>query len=199
MENKSSASEILSAAAFLFSTKGYKQTSMTDIATRCSVYIGDLLYYFSDKEEIALAVMARAQAYCDRYIFIHAYDETAEPIERLIRMHNAIETYVTNRNDAFVFLRLIIELMGYTTVLTKSIRYYFSSMSDAYSAILRYAYESHAAQSLANDCVCALQGALIMTRATGTTTPLLRLSTRLRPTPMDFGADNSTTWRGTVN
>lgn len=51
--------QILEAALHLFSTKGYMQTSIRDIATKIGVNVATIYYYFSNKEEILYAIIEK--------------------------------------------------------------------------------------------------------------------------------------------
>lgn len=52
--------EIVDAAGILFSTKGYKATTMKDIADEVSLHKTSLFHYFKNKEEILMRVMDKS-------------------------------------------------------------------------------------------------------------------------------------------
>jgi len=47
---------LLEAAARLFSSKGYRETSMRDIAAEVDMLVGSIYYHFKSKEELLIAV-----------------------------------------------------------------------------------------------------------------------------------------------
>ena len=51
--------EIMDAAAELFSTKGYEETTTTDIMKKVDIAKGTLYYHFASKEEILDAMIER--------------------------------------------------------------------------------------------------------------------------------------------
>ncbi len=51
--------EILEAAESLIAEKGYRAATMNDVATRAGTSIGNVYFYFSNKDEIVLAVIDR--------------------------------------------------------------------------------------------------------------------------------------------
>ncbi len=152
---------------------------MNDVAKMCKISVPYLYRHFLDKEELAIAVMNKVQTYFDRNIFEHACNEAIESEVRLAKLNEAVERYFSIENSGCVFVNFVIETIDYVPAFAASINGYFRSFSNAYRAIFASAYEPSVAQSLADDFVSDLQGALIMTRVTGTTLPLRRLSARL--------------------
>lgn len=51
--------EILNAAEYLFLSKGYKETTIHDIATRMGVAQGTMYYYFKSKDDVLKGVLER--------------------------------------------------------------------------------------------------------------------------------------------
>ena len=152
---------------------------MNDIAKSCKMSVPDLYKVFYDKEQIAISVMTYAQDYFEKEIFIYAYDKELNHVERLIRLNYAVEKYFSVGNSGCIFVNFTIETIGHVPAFIVPIRKYFDSFSNAYRTILLGSYDENSAQSLADDFVSDLQGALIMTRVTGTISPLRRLSLRL--------------------
>lgn len=170
---------ILSAAAILFRAKGYHETSMNEVAKTCKISVPCLHHYFLDKEALALAVMTKVQLDFDKYIFKYAYDKDLAPATRLANLNSAIENFFSIENSGCVYVNFVIEAMNSVPCFAGPIYHYFRSFSNAYREIFISAFEANLAQSLADDFVSDLQGALIMTRVTGTTLHLRRLSMRL--------------------
>jgi AcrR family transcriptional regulator len=170
---------ILSVATLIFIEKGYQETYMHDIAKICDISMVELHIYFDNKEDIAIAVMAKTQNYFDNYILSYAYNKKLEPLERSLQLNTALETFFVDKNSGCVFLSFLIATISHVPAFIVPIRHYFRSFSAAYMAILSDCYDSTIAQSLADDFASDLQGALIMSRVTGTVTPIRRLSLRM--------------------
>lgn len=75
-------SEIIEAAAYLFATRGFEETSMRDVAARVGKTSGALYYYFKSKDEMLAAVHERSKNWSDE-IFQNAVTGTEDPWLRL--------------------------------------------------------------------------------------------------------------------
>jgi TetR/AcrR family transcriptional regulator, transcriptional repressor for nem operon len=174
--------DILTAAELLFRTKGYKATSMNDVADMCRMQKPSLYHHFAAKEQLALAVMAAVQERFDTSIFSYAHDQTLPCDARLLKMNKAVEQFFSVENGGCLFSNLAIEQMDSIPAFAEPIRHYFDSWVNAFCAIFSPVYGATAAKSLATDFTSDLQGALIMMRVTKGNKPLLRLSARLHQT-----------------
>jgi AcrR family transcriptional regulator len=171
--------DILEVAEALFRAKGYKATSMNDVAEACCIHKASLYYHFAGKEQLALAVMTSVQEHFDSSIFNYAYDQRITCDVRLLQMNKAVESFFSVKDCGCLFSNFAIEQMELAPAFVKPIRRYFDSWSNAYSAIFSCVYKVNVARSLASDFASDLQGALIMMRVTGDKKPMLRLSERL--------------------
>ncbi|HEY8095034.1 MAG TPA: TetR/AcrR family transcriptional regulator [Methylobacter sp.] len=171
--------DIIEVATLLFRMKGYHATSLHDVAESCRMQKGSLYYHFSGKEKLAFAVMIAVQAYFDKFILNYAYEGSLLPQERITNINDALMKYFTADNNGCVFVNFSIEIADSIPAFVAPIRRYFESWENAYQAVFRQIYEADRAKALAEDFVSDLQGALIMSRITGTDVPLQRLSARL--------------------
>ena len=73
---------LLDAAAGLFATKGYRETTMRDIAAEAGMQAGSVYYHFKSKEELLLAVYALAVDGIEKQL-LNAIDGVDEPWQRL--------------------------------------------------------------------------------------------------------------------
>lgn len=91
-KTSSQADKMLNAAARLFGTQRFHQVRMEDIAAEAQVGKGTLYRYFTDKDELYLALVTRAsQQILER---LHEeLEETAGPIERLQTIVAAIVSF----------------------------------------------------------------------------------------------------------
>jgi AcrR family transcriptional regulator len=174
--------EVLAAAALLFRAKGYHATTMQDIADRTKIQKPSLYHHFASKEDLVIAVMEKVQTHFDRYVFSYAYDQALSPEDRLINMSKAVSKFFSKGNTGCVFINLAIETLDSIPAFLHPVQHYFLSCTKAYYAIFAEVYNKEDAITIADDFTSDLQGALIMTRVTGNTAPLQRLSERLLKT-----------------
>ena len=57
MPKKSKKTEIIDAATYLFATKGFANTSMTEVAGMTGIVGATIFYHFKTKEDLFLAVL----------------------------------------------------------------------------------------------------------------------------------------------
>lgn len=174
--------EVLAAAALLFRAKGFHATTMQDIAERTNIQKPSLYHHFASKEDLVLAVMEKVQSHFDRHVFSYAYDRALSPEHRLINMNKAVAKFFSKGNTGCVFINLAIETLDSIPAFLPPVQNYFRSCTKAYYAIFAEVYQEEDAITIADDFTSDLQGALIMTRVTGNTVPLQRLSARLLKT-----------------
>ena len=73
---------LLDAAAGLFASKGYRETTMRDIAAEAGMQAGSLYYHFSSKEELLLAVYTIAVEGIETRI-VNELETVEDPWQRL--------------------------------------------------------------------------------------------------------------------
>jgi TetR/AcrR family transcriptional regulator, cholesterol catabolism regulator len=66
---------VLDAAAHLFASKGYADTSMSDIAAEAGIKAGSVYYHFASKDELVYEVL--------RFGVTHSFEHTRAEVERL--------------------------------------------------------------------------------------------------------------------
>jgi AcrR family transcriptional regulator len=81
---------ILSSAKELFSNKGYRATTMKEIACESKVSVGSLYIHFKDKRDIYMALIKEQSDKFNRYISIN---EKYEPVEALKGIVNCYLEY----------------------------------------------------------------------------------------------------------
>ena len=95
---------IASAAARLYSTKGYRETSMEDVAVSAKLSKGGMYHYFSSKEDILYFILSN---FMDSLLegFEQDLENIRDPedkIRYIIRHH--VEAYVAHMYSAKVLL-----------------------------------------------------------------------------------------------
>lgn len=167
--------EILGVAETLFRTKGYRSTSMADVAEACHFQKAALYHHFASKEELALAVMKRVQAFFENFVFSFAYDKTLRPLEKLLKLNEAIEEYYLSGHGGCLFAAFAIEQIDAIPSFADPIQKYFTAWCQAYETIFLEVFPSDKARALAEGLVSDFQGALVMLRVTQDPKHLYRL------------------------
>ena len=98
--------EILNAAEYLFSTKGYEQTTIRDMARRMGVAQGTMYYYFKSKDKVMEGVFGRkADA-----ILAAVRQEKRQPIQGYAKLSAIISRILQEISvDGGMFLKLMYE------------------------------------------------------------------------------------------
>jgi AcrR family transcriptional regulator len=106
---------ILHAATYAFATKGFRETSTTDLAEMTDVAEGTVFYHFGNKEKLFLAVLDHVRREFQREF--DEYLETAEPGSGLEMLEEAATFYlglaehkpelflILHRSDAYELAR----------------------------------------------------------------------------------------------
>jgi AcrR family transcriptional regulator len=96
--------QLLEAATFLFKEKGYRNTSMQDLADALGVQKGSLYYYIDSKEELLRRLLERATSVLGAQID-EIYAADLSPVDKLRRaLENHAETMMNNLNLVAVYL-----------------------------------------------------------------------------------------------
>jgi TetR/AcrR family transcriptional regulator, transcriptional repressor for nem operon len=176
-EDIGQADKIVAAAVSLFASKGYHETSIDDVAESCGMPAPAIRRYFSNKQAIALEITNYVHRYCNAQFFYIARDMKASPYIRFLKLTKVLEEFFTDNDNARVFVKFIVQTNTDPTI-AQSILTFFHSTINAYREIFLTAHAVAEAQSLAEDFVAGLQGALVMMHVTGSHWPLRRLSAR---------------------
>lgn len=83
-EKKSTFEKILETALSLFAEKGYKETTIDEIAKECNIAKGSVYVYFKSKEDIAINVLNKSIEESTKVIF--SVDNIKDPYERIIKL-----------------------------------------------------------------------------------------------------------------
>ncbi|MGQ9616096.1 MAG: TetR/AcrR family transcriptional regulator [Spirochaetota bacterium] len=103
-EKEKRAAEILEAAKNIFFTKGYKNTTMDDIARESELAKGTLYLYFSNKEELLHAIMYESFKTLKGMIE-KAVRRGGKGIEKIRRIGKVVIKYYMNYSSYFEILR----------------------------------------------------------------------------------------------
>lgn len=125
---------IASAAARLYSTKGYRETSMEDVAVSAKLSKGGMYHYFSSKEDILYFILSN---FMDSLLegFEQDLENIRDPedkIRYIIRHH--VEAYVAHMYSAKVLLNEAYNLSALRISRIKSKeKQYFSTIAEELS------------------------------------------------------------------
>ena len=78
---------ILKSAKEIFSSKGYKATTMKEIALASEVSVGSLYLHFKDKKEIYKALIKEQSIKFNRYVFEYQNHEPVEALKGIFKCY----------------------------------------------------------------------------------------------------------------
>jgi AcrR family transcriptional regulator len=172
-QRKTTSEDILNEAEALFRQKGYRNTTMADIAKATGLLKGSLYYYYPSKEELASAILSRVQSGVGGYIIGLAHDEQRTAAERLRAMMDATRDYFLQTRGCLMAI-LGLESAETPMEFTSGIQTFFREWAGALAHVLQDRYDPEEAQNRAEDAVVWVEGALLWLRICGDEGPLLR-------------------------
>lgn len=165
-QSQDSRDEILKAAIRLFATRGFHETSMSEVAREAKVSKALIFWHFKTKEELFLAVLNKL---LEPYVIDFA--EESEKLDAREQIKKLIRGYVNfvreNASSVSFFLRRFMSGEEMPEAFTEQIR----RLYDLYKALLTdrirlgqdkgLCARSHQPEVLANFALAALNGLLI--------------------------------------
>lgn len=91
--------EILDVAEWLFTTKGYGETSIQDIVREVKIAKGTFYYYFKSKEEVLDEVLRRLILEDEKRMRLVLYDASLTPVQKLTALLLAQTPQPGDRKD----------------------------------------------------------------------------------------------------
>lgn len=102
---------IVAAAAELFAKKGYRATSLDEVAERLGVKKSSFYHYIDSKEDVLMGIFDQFYALSDKYLRSISEDTSIPPSERLRRMvHRYVEVMGADANIIGSLIRAESEL-----------------------------------------------------------------------------------------
>ncbi|MCA1494739.1 TetR family transcriptional regulator [Ensifer sp. NBAIM29] len=90
---------IVTAAAEIFAKKGYRATSLDEVADKLGVKKASCYHYISSKEDILMDIFDQYYALCDKHLRSVSEDTSVPPNERLRRMvHSYVNVMTEDTN-----------------------------------------------------------------------------------------------------
>lgn len=119
---------LLDAAASLFATRGYKETTLRDIGARIEMLPGSVYYHFASKQELLLAVYEQAVNGIALQVetAVSAYSEPWQKLEAAVLAH--VESIVDENDYARV-------MVGVTPGKVPEIKQEITALRDSYEQL----------------------------------------------------------------
>jgi TetR/AcrR family transcriptional regulator, lmrAB and yxaGH operons repressor len=154
-------SDIVPVLAELFREHGYEGASLALIGQRTGLGKGSLYHFFpGGKEEMANAVLAEIEAWFETNLFRPLY-EGSDPMAGIMAMFGTVTAYF--QSGRRICLVGLLALADARERFAQRIARYFVRWRDALAdALIRAGKEP----ALAEEIVAAIQGALVLARAT---------------------------------
>jgi AcrR family transcriptional regulator len=96
--------QIVNGACKVFFKKGYHPTTIRDIAHACGMSMGQLYYYISSKDDALFLVHKHMQNIWYEYLKNSDYEQTKDPIQRLIRALHLTLKFMTEHRNLLQFI-----------------------------------------------------------------------------------------------
>lgn len=87
---------IIAASAELFAKKGYRATSLDEVAEKLGVKKSSFYHYINSKEDVLMAIFDQFYLLCEKHLKPVSEDDSIPPNEQLRRM---VHSYVNVMND----------------------------------------------------------------------------------------------------
>lgn len=170
---------LLAILAEVFREHGYEGASLSLIGAATGLGKGSLYHFFpGGKEEMAAAVIAHIDGWFEENVFVPLQDR-ADPHAGIERMLEATDRYF--RSGRRVCLIGAFALDESRDLFTKAIKDYFGRwVAHLAEALTRAGHSPARADELAEETVCAIQGALTLGRAFDDTAVFSRALQRAR-------------------
>ncbi|MCL2716623.1 MAG: TetR/AcrR family transcriptional regulator [Alphaproteobacteria bacterium] len=170
--------DVIPLIAEAFREFGYEGASLSRITERTGLGKGSLYHFFpGGKEDMANAVLENVDVWFEREIFQPLRDN--KPDLAITRMWDAADAYF--RSGARICLFGSFALDNTRDRFKSAIAGYFRRWIEALrDALVRDGWNPAEAKDCAEDVVLAIQGALVLARATGNNAVFARALARLR-------------------
>lgn len=96
--------KIVEGACNLFFKKGFHGTNIREIAAECGMSMGQLYHYISSKDDILFLVYKHLQELWYEYLVDFGFEETEEPLTRLIRAIRSTIEFPSKNQKLFQFI-----------------------------------------------------------------------------------------------
>ncbi len=161
---KTSREEIIKIAIGVFRTKGYHNTSMSDLAQACDLQKGSFYHYFSSKEQLMLEVLQYVQTVLRIHVFVYAEDQTLEPKAKLEKILLKLGKYLLQNTGGCIIGNTSLETAGQITLFRTTLKAIFSEWTQALKTVFMNQYTESTAQRLAEQVIMEFEGAVMFSQ-----------------------------------
>lgn len=155
---------ILKESLKLFRRKSYHNTSMADIAEACGLLKGSIYHYFPSKEALMKEVIEYVHEFFRNEVFVHAYDATLNPQERLENMFKISKKIFLSEDGGDVMGNVGVETALVIPDFAEQIKMFFLDWIKSMHNIYLQITDEEEANILAEQTVTEIEGAVMMTR-----------------------------------
>ena len=177
--------DVLPVLGEVFREHGFEGASLSLIGERTGLGKGSLYHFFpGGKEEMAAAVLAEIDGWFAAQIFQPLRDAADAP-RAIAHMFQAVEDYF--KSGRRICLVGALALNDSRDRFAAQIRGYFADWNDALAgALIRAGYGHKKARRRAEECLAAIQGALVLARALDDPAIFQRIVARLKTRLLDI-------------
>lgn len=155
---------IVHQALKLFRRKSYHHATMADIAEACGLLKGSIYHYFKGKDELMIAVMFYVHKFFKDQVFVHAYDKSLDPKQRLQKMIEVAEHVFLDTEKGCLMGNVGLETAHVNPEFAEYIKVFFKDYIKAFKTIYAEVFPEEQAQAMAEQGLAELEGALMMSR-----------------------------------
>ena len=172
--------DAIPALAEVFREYGYEGASLALISQRTGLGKGSLYNFFpGGKAEMAEAVLDHIGAWFERAIYAPLRDHR-DPAVAIRQMFDNTDAYFHSGQRVCLVGALALALADSRSLFGERIKAWFAAWRDALAgALRRLGHKPEVAADMAEDCVAAIQGALVAARAFGDIAIFGRMLARL--------------------
>ncbi|BEP57080.1 MULTISPECIES: TetR/AcrR family transcriptional regulator [unclassified Variovorax] len=176
---KTDSSRLIEIALALFRTKGYKRTSMTDIAQEAGLLKGSIYHHFPDKEHLLISGVQYIADIFEKEVFGPARDSEHSEKERFEAMFDAVLAYyLKHRNCAFI--QLWPDVVNESGRAREIVENFYRTWQDLIAKLLTPRHGKAEAKRLAADSIAKVYGGVIWLQIMDDSGPLKRAVLELR-------------------
>ncbi|HEY0262445.1 MAG TPA: TetR/AcrR family transcriptional regulator [Chitinophagales bacterium] len=148
----------------LFRKRSYYNTSMADIAKECGLQKGSLYHYFPSKEELMKRVIQMVHQYFKDHVFMHAYDKSKSPSERMKALFDSAERVFLYETSASLMGNVGVESALMIPEFADLVKQFFLDFFHAVKTIYLDKYSETVANELAERSVAEIEGSMMFAR-----------------------------------
>jgi AcrR family transcriptional regulator len=146
----------------VFRTKGYHNTTMSDIATACGLLKGSIYHYFSGKEDLMKSVITYLHDWYNRNVFSIGSDTTLSGMEKLDKLTEISEEIFSQESGGCLMANIGLETANVNQSFSDLIKEYFNDWIESLAHIFREVYPAEEAKHIAELSVSEIEGSVLL-------------------------------------